>query len=136
MYFLIKERNLRKATLEYQYSQKKIPFFYFCLEAKDELGKNFAFEYELNMGMKELYALPLKPNNINSYVSIGETFFYNPYLDRICMLDFSLEDNMYHDVPSYWVMKLESDCFIFKVSIPEEQIFIWFQVDFHNVIFF
>ncbi len=52
------------------------------------------------------------------------------------MLDFSLEDNMYHDVPSCWVMKLESDCFIFKVSIPEEQIFIWFQVDFHNVIFF
>ncbi len=59
--FSYQGKDLRKATLEYQYNQKKTPFFYFCLEAKDELGKNFAFEYDLNMGMNELYALPLKP---------------------------------------------------------------------------
>lgn len=75
----------------------------------------------LVMRIKELQKLPLKPNNINSYISIGEIVFYHPYLDRILMLDDELEDNRYHNVPSYWAMKLKNDCFIFKISISEKQ---------------
>lgn len=104
------------------------------ISASDKLTSNYTFEYAIKMSLDELNKLSDKPNNINEYIYQGETYFSNPYTEDMdsMFIDLYLKESMYYDQSNFYVSKLEDNKFIFKVSIPEEYIFMWFIIDFNE----
>lgn len=97
----------------------------------DKNKKTYSFEFMINLGIDDLNKLSDKPNNINDYVIGGEMFFTDPYSEKTMWLDPYLKTTMYHATAEFLVAKLENNKMHFKVSLPEDGIFLWFIIDFN-----
>ena len=109
-----------------------------CFEVQGiDLDENESWIYfEINMGLKELNRCSNKPINIIDKVSKSEAFIKRPYEEKTTFLDFDFPtgmiDDMYKNISSVWVSKLEENKFIFKICIPGERIFLYFVVNFNK----
>ncbi len=142
--FFYKNEDLNNAKLEYYFDQimhveyvdgerKKesfSPLIHLSIIVDDKNKKSFTFDFMIEMDIDMLNKLSDKPNIINEYVIDGEIFFDNPYVDKNGPLFAYLEESMYHDNPHFWVAKIKKNKFVFKISYPEESLFIWFVVSF------
>lgn len=102
-----------------------------------DLDKNEAWiSFELNIGLKELNEYSSKPVNIIDKVSMSESFIKRPNEENSTFLDFEIPtdtiDDMYKNISSLWVSKLDENKFIFKVCIPGERVFSFFEIDFNE----
>lgn len=102
----------------------------------NDLNKNEAWIcFELNLGLKELNKYSSIPTNIIDKVSKSESFIKRPNEENSTFLDFEIPmnkvDDMYKNISSVWVSKLDENIFIFKVCIPSERMFSYFIVDFN-----
>ena len=88
-------------------------------------------EYEiymlLNLDKEEL-------NNIsNKFVSIFDKVcyidFYNPSLNNVPTICLSSVEELYSNPGNIWVLKESEDTYFFKISAPEENLFIWFYLE-------
>ena len=95
---------------------------------------NAWFSFELKIGLDELKNFSEIPVNIIDKVYDGECFIKRPNSDNSTFLNFeypkgTLED-MYLNISSLWVSKLDDNKFIFKVCVPSEGLFCYFPICF------
>ena len=97
-------------------------------------GDESWFSFELKIGLDELNIFSDVPVNIIDKVYDGECFIKRPNSDNSTFLNFEypkgiLED-MYLNISSLWVSKLDDNKFIFKVCVPSEGLFCYFPINF------
>jgi len=100
-------------------------------------NNNEAFiSFELNIGLTELNQYSSVPTNIINKVSKSEAFIKRPNEENSTFLDFEFSndtiDDMYKNLSSIWVSKLDKNKFVFKICIPSENVFSYFRVDFNE----
>lgn len=92
------------------------------------------FYFELNMGLNELNNYSENPVNIIDKVSKSESFIKRPTCENSTFLDFEFPtdtiDDMYLNLSSLWVSKVDKFKFLFKVCVPSEGLFSYFEIDF------
>ena len=75
-----------------------------------------------------------KIEDITKYLLESETFVKRPNDDKSQFLDCYLPTNkntdMFHQLTSLYVFKLDKDKFLFKLTVPSENIFTYFEVNF------
>ena len=81
----------------------------------------------LNLDKEEL-------NNIsNKFVNISdkECFidFYKPNSNNVPTIGLSRVDDLYSNPGNIWVLRESDNTYFFKISIPEENLFIWFYLE-------
>lgn len=108
------------------------PFLHISISTEDENKKVCIFEFMVNMGKEDLKRIPKEPTMMNQYIISGETIFYRPE-EGAEFLNELLEENIYRDTSHFMVQKIEEEKeeekYVFKISMPEEEIFIWFQMN-------
>lgn len=142
--FRFEKTELSNAILEYNFDKSKDTIYTngkntkeiyndlinFTIHADDKNGMTYTFSFVVKMSMSELNKLSDKPNNINNYIIAGETTWDNPYDKNYSQLICTFEQKMHYDNPNFYAAKIEENKFSFKISIPEECIFIWFNIEF------
>lgn len=137
--FSYQKKDYKKAVLKYDFGtyeyqefidgvkvkKQNPPFLHIQISAEDENKKVCIFEFMINIGKEDLKKMEKVPTNINPYIISGETLFYRPD-ENVEMLNELLEENIYRDTSHFMVQKIEDEKYIFKISMPEEEIFIWF----------
>lgn len=111
----------------------KIPYIDCEISATD--GKEeFSMSFMLQMGLEDFLDLSNKIINVNDKVIEGEMFFFDPYDDskKSKWLDPYLKPTMYHPLAEFCVTKVEENKIQFKISLPEDDIFLWFVLDFNK----
>ena len=77
-----------------------------------------------------------KIEDITIYILESESFVKRPNEDKSRFLDYYLPTNkhsdMFHQLTSLYVLKLDDDKFLFKLTIPNENIFTYFEVNFKH----
>lgn len=112
------------------------PIINISLEGVDYKANNESWiSFELNIGLKELNKYTSIPTNIISKLSKGESFIKRPNQETSEELYFYIptqtQEDMYNNLSSIWVSKLDKNIFLFKICIPSEQVFAYFRIDFN-----
>lgn len=111
------------------------PCILFTITGKTKDNKKAYFEFELRLGLDDLNKYLRKPIDISKYVSfdgpccqVGDEeplfFLFQTSNKKI--------DDMYRKIASAYVYKKSKNVFIFKLFIPEEKLFTYFEVDFNE----
>ena len=104
------------------------PFLHISISAEDENKKVCIFEFMVNMGKEDFKRISKESTMMNQYIISGETIFYRPE-EGAEFLNELLEENIYRDTSHFMVQKIEEEKYVFKISMPEEEIFILFQMN-------
>ena len=144
--FSYQKKDYKKAILEYDFGTYKYqelldeekweiemrPFLHISISAEDENKKVCIFEFMVNMGKEDFKRISKEPTMMNQYIISGETIFYRPE-EGAEFLNELLEENIYRDTSHFMVQMIEEEKeeekYVFKISMPEEEIFIWFQMN-------
>ena len=99
-------------------------------------GNEAWISFEINIGLNELNKYSDEPVNIINILSKSEAFVKRPGYENSTFLNFQIPsntiDDMYKDISSLWISKLDMNKFIFKICVPDEMIFSYFIVDFNK----
>lgn len=140
--FNYKKEDFVQATLDYYFDnasfveykngkklkEKTLPLISFSLNAEDINKKIYSFEFIIKMSLKKLEALKDGVKNINSNIITNEIYFNNPYEKNQGPLFCSFKNDINNNMPNFWLYKTKNKC-EFKVSYPEECVFLWFSFD-------
>lgn len=115
---------------------KFIPAISIDISGIDNNNNEAWFCFELDMSLEQLNKYTNQPTDITQYVADCEAFIKKPYMDHSRELDLyfptnTLED-IYHDLTSVWVVKKDTNIFIFKVCVPSDNVFTFFEVNFND----
>lgn len=140
--FEIDNKNIVKAQLEYKLgfdiasNDKKIEYITLTLSGIDENNKEAGISMDIFCSLKELNELSEIPTEILQKYTITESFIKKPNENNSRFLDFEIKNNIvddiYRNLSSIYVSKLEENLFVFKISVPTEGLFTWFKIDFNN----
>ena len=132
--FVYKDEDLTKGKISAKIKRKAITTstktkdgFFIDLIAYDKNNDEYEIYMLLNLDKEEL-------NNIsNKFVNISdkECFidFYKPNLNNVPTIGLSRVDNLYSNPGNIWVLKESDNTYFFKMSVPEENLFIWFYLE-------
>lgn len=99
-------------------------------------GDDCWFSFEIKIGLDELNNFSEVPVNIIDKVYDGECFIKKPNCKNSTFLNFEYQkgtlEDIYLNISSLWVSKLDDNKFIFKVCIPSEGLFCYFPIDFNE----
>lgn len=127
--------DLRKAEISAKFIKEKE------VSEKEETPKQFlihlkAFNKEneenelvlsLNLSEEEFKRIP------NTFVSIKDKVkyidFYRPNVNNSPDIILGNENDLYSNPGNVWILKPNKNKYFFKISIPEENLFIWFYLD-------
>ena len=89
----------------------------------------------IKSNLEELNKYTENPKDISKHINKGEAFVKTPKSEKSSFLIFNfpkktLED-IYENLSSVWISKLENNIFVFKVCVPSSNIFASFKVDFN-----
>ena len=103
----------------------------------NDLDDNDAWIYfEIFISLNELREISNIPVNIIDKVYRGESFVKRPLKNDSECFDFEISlnnfDDIYRNLSSLWVSKLDNNNFVFKVCVPDEKIFSYFKIDFNE----
>ena len=133
--FEIDGKDITKAEVEYEFL-KNLPAIFIDIKGVDNNNNEAWFCFELEMDLKQLNNYNDKPVEITEFVSDCEAFIKKPNMDHSRELVFYFPTNtvedIYHNLTSIWVVKKETNIFIFKVCVPSDNLFAFFEVDFNN----
>lgn len=148
--FEIDGKDIIKAEVEYELSKFTTIFYkdgkrdrveYFTaisieVTGIDDNNNEAWFCFELDMSLEQLNTYPEKPVNITEFVSSSEAFIKKPNMESSRELDFYFPKNtiedIYHNLTSIWVVKKDINTFMFKVCVPSDYLFAFFEVNFNN----
>ena len=123
------------------YSDKHVediykPVINFEIYGVDNNANEAFISFELNIGLTELNKHSNTPTNIINKVSKSEAFIKRPNEINSTFLDFEFPndtiDDIYKNISSVWISKLDNNKFILKICIPSENVFSYFVVDFNK----
>ena len=107
-----------------------------CLEISgvDDNNKNAFLSFMLKLDLETLNNFNNKIEDITKYMLETEAFIKKPNEDKSGFLDFYLptnkNDDMFHKLTSLYVLKLDNNKFLFKLTVPSENVFTYFEVNF------
>ena len=94
------------------------------------------FCFELEMNLVQLNSYSNVPTDITKFLSDCEAFIKKPDMNHSRELDLYFPTNtvtdIYHNLTSIWVVKKDVNIFIFKVCIPTDNLFAYFEVNFND----
>lgn len=99
------------------------------VSALDEDNKECSLSFMLNMNIDDLNKLKKEPICINDKILPNDTYFYDERKDRKVNIDNDFEFSMVELKPSYYVQKLDTDKFVFRIFIPSKLLFTYFLCD-------
>lgn len=111
------------------------PCIMFDISGKTKDKKEAYLSFEVNLGLNDLNKISKKPFDISRYI-----FFDGPCCQlgdsESLFLNFRRKtdkiDDMYRKSGEAYVFKKKKNIFIFKLFIPDENIFTYFEVDFNE----
>lgn len=98
--------------------------------------KKAAFEFSIYMGLEEMNRLKSKPVDISKKIHFDGPPLKRPNDEENSFINFdyatdSIRD-MFKNLASAYICKKRKNVFIIKVSIPDENVFVYFEVDFND----
>ena len=140
--FEIDNKNIVGVKLDYKFgfdidsNNKKYEYISLTLSGIDENNKEAGINMDIFCNLKELNKLSIIPTEILQKYTIIESFIKKPTENNSRFLDFEIQknsiDDIYRNLSSIYISKLEENVFVFKVSVPTEGLFTWFKIDFNN----
>ena len=133
--FVYKDEDLTKGKISAKFTKekeikkkkKKKKGFIINLIAYNSKNEEYEINMLLNLDNKELDNIP------NKFVSIFDKVccidFYRPNLDNSPDILLGNIDDLYSNPGNIWVLKESDNTYFFKISIPEENLFIWFYLE-------
>lgn len=110
------------------------PLLCFEMLGLDENNNEVYLSFEINIDLKTLNSFNNGIEDITKYMQETETFIKKPNDTNSRFLDFYIPTNtnkdMFHKLTSFYVLKLEEDKFLFKLTIPSENVFTYFEINF------
>ena len=113
------------------------PLIYLEISGVDDNNKTAFLSFMLKLDLEILNNFDKnKIEDITIYILESESFVKRPNEDKSRFLDYYLPTNkhsdMFHQLTSLYVLKLDDDKFLFKLTIPNENIFTYFEVNFKH----
>ena len=140
--FEIDNKNIVDVKLDYKFgfdidsNNKKHEYISLTLSGIDENNKEAWINMDIFCNLKELNKLSILPTEILQKYTIMESFIKKTTENNSRFLDFETQknsiDDIYRNLSSIYISKLEENVFVFKVSVPTEGLFTWFKIDFNN----
>ena len=140
--FEIDNKNIVDVKLDYKFgfdidsNNKKHEYISLTLSGIDENNKDAWINIDILCSLKELNKLSKIPTEILQKYTITESFIKKPNENNSRFLDFEIKNNIvddiYRNLSSIYISKLEENLFVFKISVPTEGLFTWFKIDFNN----
>ena len=120
--------------VEYENGKRKsstfLPIMVLEILATDESNQKISIMISLNMNIQILNKLSSKITKINENVVECEIFLHNSYFDNTAkQIYFDTETDKYSNPAFCWASKIEENKFLIKMSIPEENVFLWLHID-------
>ena len=106
-----------------------------CLEISgiNNNNKKAFLSFMLKLDLETLNSFNNGIEDITKYMLETEAFIKRPG-DKTIFLDFYLptnkKDDMFHKLTSLYVLKLDNNKFLFKLTVPSENVFAYFEVNF------
>ena len=99
----------------------------------DDDDRDASLSFELNIDLETLNSFNNGIEDITKYMLETEAFIKRPG-DKTIFLDFYLptnkKDDMFRKLTSLYVLKLDNNKFLFKFTVPSDNVFTYFEVDF------
>ncbi len=133
--FVYKDEDLREGKINAKFTKEKEIVaniktrkgLIIDLAAHNKNNDEYEIYMLLNLDKEELSSLSNKFVNISDKVYFID--FYKPNATKIPTIDISKVEDLYANPGNIWVLKENENTYFFKVSIPEENLFIWFYLD-------
>ena len=95
--------------------------------------RDASLSFELNIDLETLNSFNNGIEDITKYMLETEAFIKKPG-DKTIFLDFYLltnkKDDMFRKLTSLYVLKLDNNKFLFKFTVPSDNVFAYFEVNF------
>ena len=99
----------------------------------DDDDRDVSLSFELNIDLETLNSFNNGIEDITKYMLETEAFIKRPG-DKTIFLDFYLptnkKDDMFRKLTSLYVLKLDNNKFLFKFTVPSDNVFTYFEVNF------
>ena len=99
----------------------------------DDDDRDASLSFELNIDLETLNSFNNGIEDITKYMLETEAFIKKPG-DKTIFLDFYLptnkKDDMFRKLTSLYVLKLDNNKFLFKFTVPSDNVFTYFEVNF------
>lgn len=99
----------------------------------DDDDRDVSLSFELNIDLETLNSFNNGIEDITKYMLETEAFIKRPG-DKTIFLDFYLptnkKDDMFRKLTSLYVLKLDNNKFLFKITVPSDNVFTYFEVNF------
>ena len=146
--FQIDNEDINKANITYEFmsyevinyedgkkeGNKVIPTIKYTLSGENSSGKESWISFIIDLDINKLNELNSELIDITKYINESEAFVKRANDKNPSFINFYLPknniDDMYRNTTSLYVYKLKDNSFIFKLSIPTENIFTSFKIDF------
>ena len=132
--FVYKDEDLTKGKISIKFKRKAITTstkikdgLFINLIAYDKNNDEYEINMLLNLDNKELDNIPNKFVNISDKVCFID--FYRPNLDNSPDILLGNIDDLYSNPGNIWMLKESDNTYFFKISVPEEKLFIWFYLE-------
>lgn len=111
------------------------PILYISLSGKNKINKKAWISFMINIGLEQLNEFTSLPTDISKFVIDSESFIKYPESELSAFLNFDFahndEEDIYKNLSSVWVSKIDTNIFVFKVCVPNE-VFSFFRIDFNK----
>ena len=146
--FEIENKNITKVNVSYEFGKsqtvsyekgKRIEESYndtitITLSGVDNDDNEAWISFKIKANLKELNKYTEIPQDISKLIHKSEAFIKSPKEKTPTFLNFNFSTNtledIYENLSSVWISKLEENIFIFKVCVPND-IYASFKVDFN-----
>ena len=127
--------SLERAEFEYGKKGKVTysPTISLQIFGVDDDDRDVSLSFELNIDLETLNSFNNGIEDITKYMLETEAFIKRPG-DKTIFLDFYLptnkKDDMFRKLTSLYVLKLDNNKFLFKFTVPSDNVFTYFEVNF------
>ncbi len=133
--FVYKDEDLTKGKISAKFTKEKEikkniktkKGFVINLIAYNSKNEEYEINMLLNLDKEELNNMPNKFVNISDKECFID--FYRPNINNVPTIGLSRVDDLYSNPGNIWVLKESDNTYFFKISIPEENLFIWFYLE-------
>lgn len=146
--FEIDNKNITKVSVSYEFGRSEIVSYKngkrndisyadeitITLSGVDNDNNEAWISFIIKSNLKELNKYTEIPKDISEVIHTSEAFVKSPKEKTPTFLNFNFANNtlddIYENLSSVWISKLEKNIFVFKICVPND-VFASFKVDFN-----
>ncbi len=131
----ITNREIMETNLSFIESieNNNIPIITIELNGKDYEEYDAGISFDLYLSTEDLIDYSTEPTNISNKLIDGHFYIMRPsdddYNEYKVSIPTNTVDDMKKDLTNLYVAKVDNETYLFKLSIPEEGIFTYFEVN-------